>query len=148
MQQGIINCGRHAVHCIPRLVNFIPCKFVPLDCFHRFSHPPLPYLWQPPVYSLYLWACFLFCFVLGWGLFFVCFHFPHISEITWYWPFSVRLTAFSTTPLRSIVWSKLCPSMDPPHWPLPTNSQLKDRFYDLLYHCTSKAYVFTSGLCL
>ena len=64
-------------------------KFGRLDFVTSFNHfcPPLtPSLWQPRIWSLYLWAR---------GLFFNFLKIPKISEIIWYLSFSLTYFIFS-----------------------------------------------------
>ena len=88
----------HAVCFIPVTHLFVTGTVYLLISLTCFSHPPPPSLWQPPVFSLYLWLCF--CFVLFVHLFW--FLDLHISEIIQYLPFSVWFISLSIIPSRSI----------------------------------------------
>ena len=81
------------------LIYFITGSLYLLISLTYFSHPPHPPpLWQPPVSSLYLWVYSVLL-----HLFISCvFQIPHISEIIWYFSFSVWLISFSIIPTRSI----------------------------------------------
>ena len=65
------------------------------------SHLPLAItnLFQPPTYSLCLWACFSFFLFTLYDL---IFKILHISEIIWYLSFSVWLISLSMIPSKSI----------------------------------------------
>ena len=70
---------------------FFNWTFVPFDPLHPFCQPFIPYLWQSPICSLYLWPLFFVCLV-GFCLFVCLFSYiPCIGDIIRYLFFSAWL---------------------------------------------------------
>ena len=69
MQHSIINFRHYAVHYIPVPDLFYNWKLVPLDPSHPFLLLPTPCLWQPPIFSLCIYECFVW---LGLALDSIC----------------------------------------------------------------------------
>ena len=63
--QYSVNYSHHAVHSILMTHLFCKLKFVPFDPLHPFCSPH-PHVWQPPICSLYLWACLFLVSTYKW----------------------------------------------------------------------------------
>ena len=66
IQYSIVNCSRHAVHYIPKVIYLIPGRLYFLTTFTHFPHPPTTCPWKPPVSSLSLWVCLVFDSTYKW----------------------------------------------------------------------------------
>ena len=78
MQYSVVNYSPHAVHYISMRYLFLSLYL--LTPFIHFANRQTPAPWQPPFYSLYLWAIFFeFYFIFLDSSFLLVIYFIHIS---------------------------------------------------------------------